>query len=51
MARPADPRRLAAMVMLITQSVVQSGPIVQPILDADGLTAELTRALNGYLTP
>ncbi len=49
--RSADPRRLAAMVMLITQSVVQSGPIVQPILDADGLTAELTRALNGYLTP
>lgn len=49
--RPAEPRRLAAMVLLITQSVIQSGRIVQPILDADDLDAELTHALNGYLAP
>jgi hypothetical protein len=49
--RPADPRRLAAVVLLITQSVIQSGQIVHPILDADGLDAELAHALNGYLTP
>jgi hypothetical protein len=51
MVRPADPRRLAAVVLLITQSVIQSGQIVHPILDADGLDAELAHALNGYLTP
>ena len=49
--RPADPRRLAAVVLLITQSVIQSGRIVDPIIDADGLDAELAHALNGYLTP
>ena len=49
--RPADPRQLAAVVLLITQSVIQSGRIVYPILDADGLDAELAHALNGYLTP
>ncbi|MEI6252687.1 MAG: helix-turn-helix domain-containing protein [Mycobacteriaceae bacterium] len=49
--RAANPRQLAAMVLLITQSVIQSGRIVQPILNADGLDAELTHALNGYLAP
>jgi AcrR family transcriptional regulator len=49
--RAGDPRRLAAMVLLITQSVIQSGQIVHPILDADSLDVELTHALNGYLTP
>lgn len=49
--RLGDPRRLAAMVLLITQSVIQSGRIVAPILDTDGLDAELTHALNGYLAP
>jgi AcrR family transcriptional regulator len=48
--RQADPRQLAAMVLLITQSVIQSGRIVDPILDDRGLDAELTHALNGYLT-
>lgn len=47
--RPGDPRKLAAMVLLITQSVIQSGQIVEPILDADSLNVELTHALNGYL--
>ncbi|MFN8072857.1 MAG: helix-turn-helix domain-containing protein [Mycobacterium sp.] len=49
--RAADPRRLAAMVLLITQSVIQSGRIVHTILDSDNLDTELARALNGYLTP
>lgn len=48
--RPGDPRRLAAMVLLMTQSTIQSGRIVRPILDADALAAELRHALNGYLS-
>jgi len=49
--RAGDPRRLAAMCLLITQSTIQSAQIVEPILDADALNAELARALNGYLAP
>lgn len=49
--RAGDPRRLAAMCLLITQSTVQSAQMVEPILDADGLAAELAYALNGYLQP
>ncbi|HEY1840926.1 MAG TPA: TetR/AcrR family transcriptional regulator [Mycobacterium sp.] len=48
--RSGDPRQLAAMVLLITQSTVQSAQIVRPILDADALAAELTYSLNGYLS-
>lgn len=47
--RSGDPRQLAAMVLLIVQSVIQSGQIVEPILGFDGLAGELTYALNGYL--
>ena len=47
--RAGDARQLAAMVLLITQSTIQSGQIVEPILDAESLSTELTRALNGYL--
>ena len=49
--RQADPRQLAAMMLLITQSVIQSGRIVTAILDPDSLDSELARALNGYLAP
>ena len=49
--RPGDPRELAAMVLLITQSAIQSAQIVEPILGADALTTELAHALNGYLCP
>jgi hypothetical protein len=42
---------MAAMVLLITQSVIQSGRIVASILDADDLDAELAHTLNGYLAP
>jgi AcrR family transcriptional regulator len=49
--RAADPRRLAAMCLLITQSTIQSAQIVAPILDADALAVELAHSLNGYLKP
>jgi AcrR family transcriptional regulator len=49
--RKGDPRKLAAMVLLITQSAIQSAQMVEPILDADALSTELTYALNGYLCP
>jgi AcrR family transcriptional regulator len=48
--RAGDPGQLAAMVLLITQSTIQSAHIVRPILDADALAAELTYSLNGYLS-
>ena len=49
--RAGDPRQLAAMCLLITQSTIQSAQIVEPILDADALAVELTHSLNGYLRP
>jgi AcrR family transcriptional regulator len=48
--RPGDPRQQAAMVLLITQSTIQSAQIVRPILDPAALTAELAYSLNGYLS-
>jgi AcrR family transcriptional regulator len=48
--RSGDPRQLAAMVLLITQSTIQSAQIVRSILDQDALARELTHSLNGYLT-
>ncbi len=48
--RAGDPRQLAAMVLLITQSTIQSAQMVRPILGADALATELTHALNGYLS-
>ena len=47
--RAGDPRRLAAMCLLITQSTIQSAQIIEPILDADALAVELAHSLNGYL--
>jgi AcrR family transcriptional regulator len=47
--RAGDPRRLAAMCLLITQSTIQSAQIVESILDADALAVELAHSLNGYL--
>jgi AcrR family transcriptional regulator len=49
--RAGDPRQLAAMCLLITQSAVQSAQMVAPILDAEALAVELQHALNGYLQP
>ncbi|MBV9515270.1 MAG: TetR/AcrR family transcriptional regulator [Mycobacteriaceae bacterium] len=48
--RKGDPRQLAAMVLLITQSTIQSAQIVRPIIDGDALARELAHALNGYLS-
>ena len=49
--RAGDARQLAAMCLLIAQSTILSARLVEPILDAATLAGELTRALNGYLTP
>ncbi|WP_102144656.1 TetR/AcrR family transcriptional regulator [Mycobacterium hubeiense] len=49
--RQGDPRQLAAMCLLITQSTIQSAQMVEPILDADALAVELAHSLNGYLRP
>ena len=48
--RWGDPRQLAAMVLLITQSTIQSAQIVRPILNAEALATELAYSLNGYLS-
>lgn len=48
--RAGDPRQLAAMCLLITQSAIQSARIVAPILDEQALAAELTYTLNRYLS-
>lgn len=48
--RSGDPVQMATMVLLIAQSTIQSARIVEPMLDADALTAELARSLNGYLS-
>ena len=48
--RAGNPRQLAAMVLLITQSTIQSAAIVRPILDDDALARELAHSLNGYLS-
>lgn len=47
--RPADPARLAVMVLLIAQSAVQSAPLVAEWLDGQAWREELRRALAGYL--
>ena len=49
--RSGDPRQLAAMCLLITQSAIQSAQMVAPILDADQLAVELAHSLSGYLKP
>ncbi|MEB3020838.1 TetR/AcrR family transcriptional regulator [[Mycobacterium] crassicus] len=48
--RSGDPRQLAAMCLLITQSTIQSAQVVAPILGEDALAAELTYTLNRYLS-
>jgi AcrR family transcriptional regulator len=48
--RAGDPRHMATMVLLITQSTIQSADIVAPVLDSEALAVELTYSLNGYLS-
>uniref|UniRef100_UPI00245644C8 TetR/AcrR family transcriptional regulator n=1 Tax=Nocardia farcinica TaxID=37329 RepID=UPI00245644C8 len=49
--RPGEPVQLAAMLLLIAQSAVQSAGTVAALLPADRLDAELGRAIEGYLAP
>jgi AcrR family transcriptional regulator len=49
--RPGDPAQLAAMVLLIAQSAVQSAPLVAEWLPDEAWRDELTHALRGYLQP
>lgn len=49
--RPGDAAQLAAMVLLIAQSAVQSAPLVAEWLPGQAWRAELANALRGYLAP
>ena len=49
--RAGDPRKLAAMCVLIVQSAIQSAQMVAPVLDVAALDIELAHSLNGYLRP
>ncbi|RVW09724.1 TetR/AcrR family transcriptional regulator [Prescottella agglutinans] len=49
--RAGDPTHLAAMVLLIAQSAVQSSVMVAEVLPAAELTAELEIAVDSYLAP
>lgn len=49
--RAGEPTELAAMVLLITQSTVQSHRMVAQLLPEAAWRRELARALNGYLAP
>ena len=49
--RAGDPAQLAAMVLLIAQSAVQSAPLVVEWLPDEAWRTELANALRGYLAP
>ncbi|TDN88449.1 TetR/AcrR family transcriptional regulator [Microbacterium sp. BK668] len=49
LVRGGDADALAATVMLLVQSAVLSGPLVEEWLPATAWTDELSRALKGYL--
>ncbi|MEU3559249.1 TetR/AcrR family transcriptional regulator [Kitasatospora sp. NPDC006786] len=49
--RAGEPLELAAMVLLIAQSTVQSHRMVASLLPEAAWRRELARALNGYLSP
>lgn len=49
--RGGDPVHIAAMVLLIAQSAVQSAGMVAEVLPPDELTAELAVAVDTYLAP
>ncbi|MCB1745108.1 MAG: TetR/AcrR family transcriptional regulator [Gammaproteobacteria bacterium] len=49
--RLGDPRQMAAMCLLITQSTIQSAQMVEALLDSGDLNVELAHSLNGYLKP
>jgi AcrR family transcriptional regulator len=47
--RPGDPDRLAAMLLLIAQSAIQSAPLVADWLPPEHWRRELRAAVSGYL--
>lgn len=49
--RAGDPGQLAAMVLLIAQSTVQSAATVAELLDGSAMDTELHYALDAYLAP
>ncbi|MEV7185536.1 TetR/AcrR family transcriptional regulator [Kitasatospora sp. NPDC093102] len=49
--RAGEPLELAAMVLLIAQSTVQSHRMIASLLPEAAWRRELARALNGYLAP
>ena len=49
--RAGEPPQLAAMVLLVAQSAVQSAPLVAEWLPEGAWRAELAHALRGYLAP
>ncbi|WP_305094765.1 TetR/AcrR family transcriptional regulator [Prescottella sp. R16] len=49
--RAGEPAHLAAMVLLIAQSAVQSAGMIADVLPADPLTTELALAVDAYLAP
>ncbi|WP_157556281.1 TetR/AcrR family transcriptional regulator [Nocardia acidivorans] len=49
--RDGEPEQLAAMLLLLAQSAVQSAGTVTDFLDSDQLDRELARAIDGYLAP
>ncbi|QLY30245.1 TetR/AcrR family transcriptional regulator [Nocardia huaxiensis] len=49
--RAGSPDHLATMLLLMAQSAVQSAGTVADLLDSDSLDAELTHAIDSYLSP
>jgi AcrR family transcriptional regulator len=49
--RPGAPERLAAMILLITQSAIQSAPLVEEWLPPREWRHELHASIAGYLAP
>lgn len=49
--RAGDAEQMATMLLLITQSAVQSAGTVEPLLAGAQFDAELSRAIEGYLLP
>jgi AcrR family transcriptional regulator len=49
--RAGEPERFAAMLLLITQSAIQSAPLVEEWLPPDQWRRELHAAVVGYLEP
>ena len=49
--RAGEPPQLAAVVLLVAQSAVQSAPLVAEWLPEDAWRTELAHALRGYLAP